>query len=66
LQEKNEILPVLRTEIVGRYHYQKGKVRNFIRHDHEIKEADKILNDKELYSKVLEGTHPDALNKKKI
>lgn len=66
LQQKDEILPMLRTEIVGRYYFQKGKVRNFIRHDNEIKEADKILNDKDTYTKILEGTYPEAHNKKKI
>ena len=66
LQQKDEIIPILRTEIVGRYYYQKGKVRNFIRHDNEIKEADKLLNDKNIYEKVLEGTYPEAHNKKKI
>ncbi len=62
---KDEIIKFLRTEIVGRYYFQKGKVRSIIKNDPEITGADKLLNNREVYSQILSGIYPEAHNKKK-
>ena len=44
---------MIEKEIVGRYYYQKGKIQIGLRNDKEIKEAVKLLNDKEKYASLL-------------
>ncbi|MDD6210456.1 MAG: S41 family peptidase [Bacteroidales bacterium] len=40
-------------EIIKRFYFQKGKIKNALRDDIQVKEAIKLLNDKEAYSKLL-------------
>jgi carboxyl-terminal processing protease len=48
-----EIKDLLQMEIAGRYYYQQGKIMAAIQNDPEIKEAVKILNNKDEYESVL-------------
>lgn len=50
---KDEIVPVLEDEIVGRYYYQKGRILHGLEKDAFIKESIEILNDLARYKKVL-------------
>lgn len=53
---EEEITDLIEKEIVGRYFYQKGKVRMGLRNDKEIKEAVSLLSDKARYEKLLTGS----------
>ncbi len=48
-----EIEWFLREEIVARYFYQKGRVLSNLEHDDEVREAVRLLNDKEKYASIL-------------
>ena len=50
---KNEIIPILEEEIVGRYYYQKGRIMHGLVQDEFILEAIEILNDRARYKTVL-------------
>ena len=65
-KNKDEIEELLRIEIVTRYYYQKGKIEASLINDKEIKEAVKVINDKELYNSILDGTYkqPEEEDKK--
>ncbi|MFT4762548.1 MAG: carboxyl-terminal processing protease [Paraglaciecola sp.] len=52
-KNKDAIINMIEKEIIGRYYYQKGKIQIGLRNDKEIKEAVKILNDKEKYASLL-------------
>jgi len=52
---KEAIIDMIEKEVVGRYYYQKGKIEIGLRNDKEIKEAVKLLNNKEEYTKILQG-----------
>jgi carboxyl-terminal processing protease len=52
-KNKEAIIDMIEKEIVGRYYYQKGKIQIGLRNDKEIKEAVKLLNDKEKYASLL-------------
>ncbi len=52
-----EIEEMLKVEIVSRYYYQKGKIESSLVNDPEIAEAVKLINDKELYDSILDGTN---------
>lgn len=51
---RNEIEQMLKSEIVGRYYYQKGKIIASLSDDLELKKAIEILTDKSAYKKILE------------
>ncbi len=51
---KTVIIDLLEKEIVGRYHYQTGKIKVGLRNDQEIKEAVSILKDQNRYSNILQ------------
>ena len=55
LKYKDRILHEIEQEIVGRYYYQRGKVRKNLVNDPEIKEAIKLLNDTPRYQAILSG-----------
>lgn len=57
-----EIKSLLRSEIVSRYYYQKGRVEAQVTEDPEIKKAREVLLDKELYTGIL-GSVGYGLNK---
>lgn len=52
---KAEISEVLEMEIATRYYYQKGKVESTIKHDKEIAEALKLLDNMDDYYAILSG-----------
>ncbi len=56
-KNKAEIEEMLKVEIVTRYYYQRGKIQSSLINDPEIAEALKVLNDKSLYSSILNGTY---------
>ncbi len=57
-----EIKSLLRSEIVSRYYYQKGRVEAQVTEDPEIKKAREVLLDKEMYTGIL-GSVGYGLNK---
>jgi carboxyl-terminal processing protease len=54
-RNKERILHEIEQEIVGRYYFQRGKVRKNLVNDPEIKEAIKLLNDSARYQSILAG-----------
>ncbi len=62
------IKQILEQEIAGRYYYQKGKLKAFLKYDPETEEAIKILSDSTLYNKYLTTSYTpgnDTLKVKK-
>jgi len=55
LRYKDRVLHEIEQEIVGRYYYQRGKVRKNLVNDPEVKEAIKLLNDTAQYKAILAG-----------
>jgi carboxyl-terminal processing protease len=55
-KNKARILHEIEQEIVGRYYYQRGKVRKSLKNDPEIVEAVKLLDDPARYRGILAGT----------
>ncbi len=55
LKQRDRILHEIEQEIVGRYYFQRGKVRKNLVNDPEIKEAIKLLNDPVRYNSILTG-----------
>ena len=55
LKNKARILHEIEQEIVGRYYYQRGKVRKSLKNDPEVEEAVKLLNDTARYKAILSG-----------
>lgn len=53
LKFKAEIINLLEDEIIGRYHYQTGRIQHALLDDSYILEAVKILNDSERYNQIL-------------
>lgn len=49
----DEIKELLKSEIVSRYYYQKGRVESYLESDPEIKEALMVLANKEKYNSLL-------------
>ena len=56
-KNKNEIMLLLREEIVSRYYYQNGRIEATLNGDPEIKRAIEVLNDENLYNSILAGTY---------
>jgi carboxyl-terminal processing protease len=54
-RNKARIMKEIEQEIIGRYFFQKGKVRKNLNNDSEIEEAVKLLNDPERYKGILAG-----------
>jgi carboxyl-terminal processing protease len=54
-KSKARILHEIEQEIVGRYYFQRGKVRKSLKNDPEVDEAVKLLNDPAKYQAILEG-----------
>jgi len=52
---KDEIKELLKSEIVSRYYYQKGRVEAMLDNDPEISEAKTVLADKAKYNSLLAG-----------
>ncbi len=54
-RNRDRILHEIEQDIVGRYFFQRGKVRKNLVNDPEVKEAVKLLNDSERYRSILSG-----------
>ncbi len=55
LNRKTLIEDILEKEIVGRYYFEKGRIKTGLKNDAEIKEAINLLNDKEKYTQILKN-----------
>lgn len=53
---KTEIVPLLESEIVSRYYYQKGITEASFDHDEDVKAAVAVLNDSPRYASLLKPT----------
>ncbi len=51
----SQIKTALATEIISRYYYQEGVIRYTLKHDSFLEKAKSVLNDENLYKKVLSG-----------
>ncbi len=53
IKYKSELIPLLEDELIGRYYYQKGRLKHGLVEDEFILEGIEILNDLSRYKKVL-------------
>lgn len=51
-----EISEIMKIEIVSRYYFQKGKIESSLVTDPEVKQAIKLIEEKNQYSAILSGT----------
>lgn len=65
-KHKTIISQILEQEISGRYFYQKGKLKTFLKYDPETKEAIKVLTDTSLYHKFLNSSYKPGTDTLKI
>lgn len=54
-QYQDQIQKSIENQIVSRYYYEKGKIQNRLKNDSEVNEAVQLLNNKDLYNKILNG-----------
>jgi carboxyl-terminal processing protease len=54
-EARERILYEIEQDIIGRYFYERGKVRKRLVNDSEVKEAVKLLNDQARYKAILAG-----------
>lgn len=54
---KDEIKSLISEEIVSRYYNRKGRLISILSNDKEIAKAIEVLNNKELYNSILNGTY---------
>ncbi|MCR5193386.1 MAG: S41 family peptidase [Bacteroidales bacterium] len=54
-KNKEEISELLKSEILVRYYYAAGRLQGSLQDDPEVKEAVKVLKDKERYNNILSG-----------
>lgn len=50
---KEEIVEMLESEIIGRYYYQKGRIKYNLKNDKDVVKSLEILNDTSMYNKIL-------------
>lgn len=55
MQFKEEIIPLLEQEIIKRYYFGTGMIRDKMKFDKSLKKAKTVLSDKEIYQKTLSG-----------
>jgi len=53
ITHREEISKFLDTEIIGRFHYQGGKIQSTLRWDEDVKKANEVLHDAENYGSIL-------------
>lgn len=53
---REDIMDLLRSEIVSRYYYQKGTIEASLKNDKQLKKAMEVLTNKTMYESILEGT----------
>jgi len=56
-KHRSEIEEMIRVEIITRYYYQKGKIKAALQNDPEIRDAIELLENKNQYDSVLNGTY---------
>lgn len=56
LKYKKEVIRLLRGEIITRYFFQKGRIRNWLQDDEDVLEAINTLGNEEKYAKILKGS----------
>jgi carboxyl-terminal processing protease len=54
---KKEIIELIKEEIASRYYYQKGRIESSLLNDLYVNEAINVLNNKELYTGILNGSY---------
>jgi carboxyl-terminal processing protease len=54
-RNKARVMHEIEQEIVGRYFFQRGKVRKSLKNDPEVERAVQLLNDQALYKSILSG-----------
>ena len=57
VNNRKEIEDLLKTEIVGRYYYQKGKIIATLADDPELEKAVEVILNQEEYNNILKGTN---------
>lgn len=57
---KKEIKQMMAVELMRRYYYQSGTIREAIIDDDDVKKASEILSDSEAYRKILSPAPPDS------
>ena len=62
---KTQIKRLLKDEIISRYYYQKGRIQSFLSDDPEIDKAIEVINNKDLYTSILNGTYKKPTKEKK-
>ncbi|MFA6923204.1 MAG: S41 family peptidase [Bacteroidales bacterium] len=60
---KDEIEELLKEELLSRYYYQKGRIEGALQSDNEVMKAVDVLNNKNLYTSILNGSHKPEKNK---
>jgi carboxyl-terminal processing protease len=63
VKNKQEIMQMLKDEIVARYYYQSGRIEASFDYDVEIAKAIELLNNKNQYTSVLAGTYKKTEDK---
>jgi carboxyl-terminal processing protease len=58
---KNEITDLIKDELAGRYFYQEGSIELALKTDGQVKKAVEVLNNKELYTSILDGKSGNLL-----
>ena len=53
---KKEIKRMLKSEIISRYYYKKGRIITSLKDDEEILKAIEVINDKVLYKSIIDGS----------
>lgn len=54
-RHRSQIQNLLESEIAARYHYQHGRLESSFRFDEALRKAVDVLNDRELYHRILKG-----------
>jgi carboxyl-terminal processing protease len=54
---KEEVKELLEEEIISRYYYQKGRIKQSLNYDDQLKKALEIITDTNIYESILKGTY---------
>lgn len=57
MTHKKQIKRILENEIISRYYYQTGRIKQALPIDEDVIKAVSVLNDQNLYSSVLDGSY---------
>ena len=62
---RDEISHLLNEEIISRYHYQRGRIRNSLNSDKQLNKAILLFNDQEKFREILQGDGKDHIKLRK-